>query len=140
MLKNRDVLTEIEAALTALVDNGTLPSCKIAPYAGQIDPIRLVVEAGTFPTIFFNWREDQADDSINEDRSDVVVVSLLVCTDSAVGQDQALQIVDIIKEHFFGVWTGEDGLRIFDVFRGPARSLLNGKRKQIISLEVRVEE
>ena len=141
MLENSEVRAEIEAALTALVDSSALPeNCKIAFYAGQIDLIRMVVEAGSFPAILINWQEDQGDDHIVEERDDVIIFNLLICTDSAEGQGEALSILDTLKENFYGVWTGENNLRIFDVHRGPARSLFNLKRKQIISQQIRFEE
>lgn len=141
MLLNTTAQAQIIAMLESLADAETLPAgIKIDTYVGQIDIIKLAVDAGSFPAILVAWQYDAENEFIVENREDELEFSLLICTNSASGMGEALGILDTLKQNFFGQWNDEDGLRLFDVFRGAARALFNLKLKQVITLRVRVRE
>jgi len=148
MFNNVAVQDAIIARLNQLIADDILPAgMLIAPYAGQIDIIRLNVEmGGASSAIFVNWQGDSGMNELTPTLKNEIKFSLLICT-QAEDMTEALGYLDILSgydvdEHwyFLNTWINNNGIRLWDVFREPARPVFNLKLKQVISFPIVVAE
>jgi len=140
MLSNYETQQTLLRVLQEDVKAGKLPrGAKIDTYAGQIDIASLDVAVNKFPAILVNWQGDAPFDLINEEKTDELNFTLLICTNSVNGLEDALTIVDTLKTNFLGKWS-EDGEYKFVVFKGSAKPVINLKRCQVVAFPLRISE
>jgi hypothetical protein len=141
MLSNTTCQTQLQNILSDMVTAETLPAgMKIDVYSGQIDIIKLSVDAGKFPAILINWQGDSDLDKLNYEPDEFINFTLLICTDSAAGLTEGMGIVDTLNENLLGEWNNDDGDFMFNLFKGKVKPVFNLKRKQVIAYPVRLEQ
>jgi len=140
MLSNYDTQQTLISVLQDDVKAGTLPrGAKIDTYAGQIDIASLDIAVKKYPAILVNWQGDAPFDLINEEKTDELNFTLLICTNSVDGLGDALKIVDTLKTKFMGQWS-EGGVHMFTVYKGSAKPVINLKRRQVVAFPLRISE
>ncbi len=141
MLKSVSVQNQIKSMLEQLVSDGILPAgTKIDIYNGQIDIVKLTVEAVTLPAILINFAEDNPGGGVSPEPDSQLRYTLLICTDSKDGLTESMTLSDTLKDNLPGEWTDSQGNRLFDVFIGVIRPVFNLRLKQVLSLPLEVAE
>lgn len=142
MLSAITAQSEILAEITALNVAETIDVQTIKVYAGEIDIVKLKVEAVNFPAVLLNFQGDTPGAEITPEPDSAIRFTLLICTASNAGLTEALTISEALKSNLLGVeFVDDDGQHLFHlVSGGEIRPVFNLKLNQVIAFPVLAQE